>query len=124
MTAFTELELAALHSIFSETPELTSGLERQLAAASVAERENSGVGFFTTIAVADPVPKVGGPRVLGRETQARVTGLKHGLGFVLFMENGKLHLLEGFVWEEESTASLDLATLKFQVYKQAVQRIS
>jgi hypothetical protein len=39
--AFTELEGAALRSIFSETPELAAGLEQQLAAATVTERENS-----------------------------------------------------------------------------------
>lgn len=124
MTTFSELELAALHSIFSETPELALGLERQLAVATVTERENSGGGFFTTIAVADEVPTVSSPRVLGYETQARVAGLEHGLGFVLFMEHGRLHLLEGFAWGPESTAALDLTALKFEVYKQPVQRVS
>jgi hypothetical protein len=90
MTAFTELELAALRSIFSETPELRTGLERQLATATVTDRENDGGGFFTTISVPDGVPQVSGPGVLGNETYARVTGLEHGLGFVLFMEDGRL----------------------------------
>ena len=89
MTAFTELELAALRSIFSETPELASALEGQLAVATVTERENSGGGFFTTIVVSDDAPRVSCPKVLGYETQARVTGLEHGLGFVLFMEDGR-----------------------------------
>jgi hypothetical protein len=124
MTAFTELELAALRSIFSETPELAVGLERQLLVATVTERENSGGGFFTTIFVADHAPGVSSPSVLGYETQARVNGLKHGLGFVLFTQNGRLHLLEGFAWGSESTAALDLSALKFEIYKQAVQRVS
>jgi len=124
MTAFTELELAALQSIFSETPELASGLERQLAVATVAERENSGAGFFTTISVADDVARVSSPKVLGYETQARIAGLEHGLGFVLFMDDGRLHLLEGFAWGPESTAALDLIALKFEVYTQPVQRLS
>jgi hypothetical protein len=92
MMPFTELELAALHSIL-ETPELTSGLERQLATATVTERENSGGGFFTTIAVAGDAPRVTSPKVLGYDTQARVEGLEYGFGFVLFMENGRLHPL-------------------------------
>jgi hypothetical protein len=91
MTAFTALEIAALHSIFSETPELTSALEQQLTLATVTERQNSGAGFFTSIAVADDVPLVSNSsRVLGSETQARVAGLEHGFGFVLFLEDGKL----------------------------------
>ena len=124
MTEFTELETAALHSIFSETPELASALERQLAAATVTERENTGGGFFTTIAVADDAPCVSIPGVLGYETQARVQGLKHGLGFVLFLKDGRLETLEGFAWGPESTASLDLASLKFEIYNQPVRSIS
>jgi hypothetical protein len=124
MTAFTELELAALHSIFSETPDLTSALEQQLVAARVTERENSGGGFFTTIAVADDVPAVSGPKVLGYETLARVDGLEDGFGFVLFMENGRLHLLEAYANGPENTAPLDLETLKFEIYRQTPIRLS
>ena len=124
MTAFTELEIAALRSIFSETPELTPALERQLAVATVTERENTGGGFFTTIAVDQNAPSVSVSGVLGYETQARVEGLEHGLGFVLFLKEGRLlGTLEGFTWGPESTASLDLASLKFEIYKQPVQSI-
>lgn len=62
--------------------------------------------------------------MLGYETQARVAGLKHGLGFVLFMDGGRLHLLEGFAWGPESTASLDPTALTFEVYKKPIQRVS
>lgn len=124
MMAFTELELAALHSIFSETPDLTAGLERQLAAACVNERENSGGGFFTTIAVTEDVPEVCSPKVLGYETHATVSGLEYGFGFVLFMKNGRLHLLEGYANGPENTAPLNLESLKFEIYKQTPIRLS
>jgi hypothetical protein len=124
MMTFTELELAALRSIFSETPELASGLEQQLAVGTVTERENTGGGFFTTIAIADDAPTVSSPNVLGYETQARIDGLSDGLGFVLFMEDGRLHVLEGFAWGPEDTAPLDLAALRFEVYKQPIKRLS
>ena len=124
MSAFTKLELAALHSIFLETPELTSELEQQLAVATVTERENTGGGFFTTISVAENASRVTSPKVLGYETQARVSGLEHGIGFVLFMEDGRLVLLEGFAWGPESTAGLDLTAWEFEVYKQPRQRVS
>jgi hypothetical protein len=124
MAAFTELELAALHSIFSETPDLTDGLERQLASAHVTERENSGGGFFTTVSVADDVPPVNSSKVLGYETHAQVEGLEYGFGFVLFMDNGRLHLLEGYANGPENTAPLDLETLKFEIYKQTPVRLS
>ena len=124
MTTFTKLELAALQSIFSETPELASELQRQLQSATVTKRENTGGGFFTDIAVADDVPRVSAPKVLGYETHATVNGLEHGFGFVLFMEDGRLHLLEGYANGPENTAPLKLETLEFEVHRQPVIRMS
>ena len=48
-----------------------------------------------------------GPRVLGN-VQANVLGLVHGLGFALFLEDGRLALLEGYSYGEE-TGGIDLA---------------
>lgn len=123
MTGFTDLEVAALRAIFLETPELAPALERQLEASIVTERENSGGGFFTTIEVADDAPPVNSPSVLGYDTQARIGGLEHGFGFVLFIQGGRLHMLEGFAWAPENTHDLDLAALEFEIYNQPVQRL-
>ena len=98
-------------------------LERHLEGSVVIERENSGGGFFTTIAVADDAPAVSSPSVLGYATQARIGGLEHGFGFVLFIKGGRLHMLEGFAWPPESTRDLDLAALQFEIYNQPVQRL-
>ena len=46
------------------------------------------------------------------------------MGFVLFTEDGLIRLLEGFAWGPESTATLDLQSLEFDVYKQAPIRVS
>jgi hypothetical protein len=118
MTWFTQLELAALRSIFSETPEVALDLERQLSAATVTERENSGAGFFTTINVAEHAPRVRNKKVLGYETHAHVEGMEYGLGFVLFMREGALGLLEGYALAG-STSSLNLTDLRFEVFRVA-----
>lgn len=123
MTAFTKLELAALRAIFLETPELALDLERQLEGAIVTQRENSGGGFFTTITVADDAPIVNFPPVLGYATQARIVGLEHGMGFILFFKSGRLHMLEGFAWGLESTVDLDFGALQFEIYNQPPQRV-
>ncbi|HEX8643967.1 MAG TPA: hypothetical protein VF702_08650 [Allosphingosinicella sp.] len=123
MSTFTEMERAALRAIFAETPALSSELERQLDSARVTKRENSGGGFFTDIEVAEEAPRVECPTVLGYATHARVEGLEHGLGFVLFMKGGKLQLLEGFAWGPESTASLDLDNLPFEIFHAPIQQL-
>jgi hypothetical protein len=123
MTTLTDLEVAALRAIFLETPELALALERQLETLAVIKRENSGHGFFTTMRVADNALAVDSPSVLGLATHARIGGLEHGFGFILFMRGGKLHMLEGFAYSPESTHELDLAALQFEIYNQPVQRL-
>ena len=123
MSAFTDLEVAALRAIFAETPELAPALGRQFEAAEVSNRENSGGGFFTTIMVADDAPAVESPSVLGYATRAHISGLEDGFGFVLYITAGKLHMLEGFAWGPESTHDLDLTALRFEVYNEPVQHL-
>jgi len=123
MTRFTEMETAALRAIFAETPAIALALESQLGRAVVTERENSGGGFFTDIDVPDNVSSVDCPKTLGNATHARIEGLEHGLGFVLFMREGKLDMLEGFAWGVENTAPLDLSNLSFEIYHEPIQQI-
>lgn len=116
MCDFTELETAVLHAIFAETPDLRNELESQFKTAKVIARENSGVGFFTKISVSEDVPPVACPSPLGREIGASVQGLDHGMGFVLFLKDGRLRTLEGFTYDDP-TAELDLNCLNFEVRK-------
>jgi hypothetical protein len=116
MSSFTDLESAVLHAIFSETPGIRDALERQFEAAEVLDRENTGVGFFTRIGVRADVPRVASPSPLGREVGAKVEGLDHGMGFILFMEDGRIRTLEGFTYTD-STTGLDLEHLNFEVLK-------
>ena len=42
--------------------------------------------------------------------------LDHGMGFILFMEGGRIHTLEGFTYAN-STTELDLEDLNFEVVR-------
>jgi hypothetical protein len=105
-----------LRAIFSETPERQSRLEQQFSGAVVLSRENSGAGFFTAIFVPHDIPPVSGPNVLGYETSAQVAGLNYGMGFVLFVEDGRLHLLEEYSYEPESTSEIQIETVQFSIF--------
>ncbi|WP_375403813.1 hypothetical protein [uncultured Sphingomonas sp.] len=124
MGDFTEMETWALQAIFDETPALSLKLRHQLCCATVTKRKNTGGGFFTSIVLPKDTPQVECPRVLGYATHARVEGLEHGLGFVLFMEDGRLHLLEGFAWGPESTVSLDLNSLSFEIFNERTRHLN
>lgn len=123
MTDLTEIETAALQAIFAETPAMASALQRQLEYAKVKSRENTGGGFLTYMAVAEDAPRLECSNVLGYDTHARIEGLEYGLGFVLFMKHGHLQLLEGFAWGPQSTASLDLTSLSFEIFNEPTQRL-
>jgi hypothetical protein len=123
MATFTELELAALQSIFAETPQLAPDFERQLSVATVTERENTGVGFFTTISVPPTAVAIDVSEPLCGETHARIPGVEHGLGFVLFFRDGRMETLEGFTYGSESTASLDLTNLTFEIVRVPVTSV-
>lgn len=117
------LERAALRAIIGEAPGHAATLESQAACVRVVRRENSGAGCFTHLHVPDGVPLLSGISTLGDETHAHVPGLEHGLGFVLFVKDGKLGLLETYTVEPESTVALDFETLAFEIVRMPVMRI-
>ena len=121
MPAFSDLELAALHAIFNESPEITILLRHQFEAASVIARENTGGGFITTIEVPDDVQEISCRTVLGYETEASIDGLAHGLGFALLMKEGRLHVLDGHSQGDENTKGIDFERVGFSVSKMSLK---
>lgn len=79
-----------------------AALREQLSGLSVKERKLTGAGFFTefaTAATVNPVPLSAGQVRFG-DVQATIRGLKHGAGFLLYVDQGLLHFLEGYSFEE------------------------
>ncbi len=76
-------------------------LRRQYEQASVKDRSYSGVGFFTDFEVPADIPRVDDkPHFQLTDVVGDVRGIDHGVGFVLFMENGCISFLEGFTYGE------------------------
>lgn len=116
MSELTEFELGVLRAIIARYPEHADGLTRQLECAQVTERENSGSGFFALLHVGEEAAPVRTDSPLGVDVGVHVPGLERGLGLLLFMEAGRLSMLEGFVLGEDST-SLDLENPPFEIYR-------
>lgn len=102
MNELTKLEREVLLKLLDGDDESLFILREQLDAASVSEREMTGVGFYTTLTIPSNARRLS--RVdtirLG-DVVARISGLDHGAGFVLYIQNGVLHLLEGYVYDEK-----------------------
>lgn len=76
-------------------------LRRQLEASLVKERKFSGKGFFTELHVPEDAPPAptSKSRVRFGDVIADVEGVEHGVGFLLFIDDGRLVMLEGYTFE-------------------------
>ena len=98
LTPFERIILDAL--VAGDTAELVV-LREQVAAASATARELTGVGFFATLAIPPGSPRLA-PAIGGSlsDVGATLIGVEHGVGFVLFLKDGALDVLEGFTYGE------------------------
>jgi|SRR3954468_10000148 hypothetical protein len=97
----TAIEQRALEMLLVGDREEFVALRAQLNAASVARREYTGVGFFTHFSVpADSTRlKTRGQFVIG-DLYAEITGLQHDAGFLLFVTDGIISMLECFIVDD------------------------
>jgi hypothetical protein len=95
------LEHEVIATLLRPDHPVLEALRLQFARCEAAARELTGVGFFTELSV--PIDAAPAPVRPGRLTlngvAAEVDGLKHGAGFVLWIENGMLATLEGFSYD-------------------------
>ena len=115
MLDLTQLEQAVIASICARLPDLEAAIQGQMANARVTKRENSGAGFFTTLAVDPTTPAIDAFHPCSAD--AEIDGLVHGMGFILFLDRtGHADFLEGFTYgEPDSTVGLDLVNVGFRL---------
>ena len=100
---FTPLERSVLRAICEKHLADGAALEAQLSTATVLSRENTGAGFYTRFAVERAsYAAIGGER-LRHGPAARVEGLAHGMGFILWLKEGYADQLEGYCYGETTT---------------------
>ena len=113
-SSFTPLEHAVLNAICELHLADRHILEEQLLTATVRSRENTGAGFYTRFHVQrGSIAPIGGER-LRNGPAARVDGLHHGMGFILWLKEGYAECLEGYAYAE-STVGLDLGQTGFEI---------
>jgi hypothetical protein len=98
----TPLEREVMTTLLAPDHPVMEALRRQLEVCRVAEREFTGVGFFSTLVIAARVAAapVTRERLALGDVAATIDGLEHGAGFVLFVRDGDLEMLEGFSYDE------------------------
>lgn len=110
LTALSSLERAVLDVIALQVPEVANALAGQWEKVHVTARENTGAGFYTKFDVPQGSP-IERAAPLG-DVGASVDGLEHGMGFLLWLQDGHIHQLEGYSYEE-NTSDIDFERVVF-----------
>ncbi len=115
MDTLTHLERAVLDKLLAGDQPVLSVLRHQAANVEVVCRKFTGAGFTASLRVAGDVPRA--PLTRGRiafgDVTASIQGLKHGAGFVLFIRDGYVDLLEGYSYDEPWPADTDSFSLSY-----------
>lgn len=97
----TPLEKHVMEKILEGDCPVLATLREQLNVAIIAEREMTGTGFFSKFALSSDAPNLSsGQSFEINDLIGEIQNVTHGVGFVLFVRNGKLDTLEGFTYEE------------------------
>jgi hypothetical protein len=99
-SSFTPLERAVLQAICEKHSADRAALEAQLSTAAVLSRENTGAGFYTYFTVERISTRAIGGERLRSGPSAKVDGLEHGMGFILWLKDGYADCLEGYCYDE------------------------
>lgn len=114
MRALWPIEREILELAASEYPAVGAALKQQIESVRVVSFENSGSGFFSHLVVADDAPLLteASPLDPGHGT---VAGIENGMGFCVFLTDGRLSMIDAYCNADESTAGIDFSTAVFQV---------
>jgi hypothetical protein len=93
MEALSPLEQAVLDAIALQVPKVADTLAGEQVNVRVTARKNTGAGFYTTLDVSHRLPNEGVTSPLG-DVGATIVGLHHGMGFMLWLQDGRIHRLE------------------------------
>jgi hypothetical protein len=101
MKGLNEFEQQVLDKLLAGDHPVLDALRAQAERARLTRREYTGVGFFCDFDVpsdAAPLPTQSDFHV--GDVNASLDGLKYGAGFVLYVRNRRLAMLEGYTYEE------------------------
>lgn len=103
MLEFSPIERRVMQMLLAGDHPTLETLRRQFDHARVSDRENTGVGFFTSFEVrGDNVPRVEpSSRLVIGDVCADVDDVKYGCGFILFVDNGVIGTLECHLWGDD-----------------------
>ena len=110
-----DIERQVLRKLLDGEHPSLAALREQLAECAVRKREETGVGFFAELEVPTEAPRapVKGGSIRFGDVTAELQGLEYGAGFVLFIEDGQMQMLEGYTVDEPWPEDVRVVELKY-----------
>jgi len=107
------IEEAVLKKLLDGDLPLLVQLRQQFDLCSVVKLELTGFGFYTTLIVPDNIPRKPGVDIKFGDVVGDVPGLPSGAGFLLYVKDGVLDMLEGYSYDESWPSSIESFDLKY-----------
>ena len=114
MRALWPIEKAVLDAAAQDYPAYADSLRQQIETAQVTAFENTGAGFFSTVSVPIDAPRLPDKSPLDG-AHGSVDGVEDAMGFIVFLEDGRLSQIEGYSRAIRSTVEIDFATVEFSL---------
>ncbi len=109
-----QLQMQVLQMILEGDEPTLDTLRNQLQQTKRIRREMSGTGFFTYFDLPKDAQRLSENATLRfGDVIAKIEGLQHGAGFVLFVDEGLLTMLEGYSYDEEWPSLISSYSLSY-----------
>lgn len=108
-----KIEKAVLENLLDGHLPFLIQLRKQFARCKVVQREFTGFGFYTTLAVPDDVSRIPGLDIKFGDVIAELPEVPSGAGFLLYVKDGVLDMLEGYSYDEPWPSSISSFNLKY-----------
>ena len=106
------IEREVLEITAAEYPGSAEVFRRQINAVQVISFENSGAGFFSNLEVAPEAPPLSEKSPLDG-VYGSVLGVEEGMGFIVFLTDGRLSMIEGYCNGGGPTTDIDFSRVVF-----------
>ncbi len=100
ISGLAELEKDAIDLLLKGESRDIKILKKQYEVSVVKNRELTGSGFYTYFEIPKNSPTLDDKNSHIGNVGANISGLQHGVGFVIFVENGKISFLECHTYGE------------------------
>ena len=108
------IEREVLEITAAEYPASGDVLRRQIETVQVVSFENSGAGFFSILAVSDDTPPLTETSPLSG-AYGDVVGIEHGMGFIVFLKEGRISMIEGYCNGDTPTQDFDFSGSTYEL---------